>query len=400
MLDPQVYSVKKSPLNHSVRMLSGASERFELSLVPGAENRYGCSVDPRIRLPIRIIAFAAFSALCYFGAAVIITIVLAILIAYMLDPIVNLLRRVRIPRPVAAVFVMLVSGVIVGAMLTLLFDRANEFSENLPKYSTRIQKVSRDIRNRIMVLRKRGEVIGKTILPTTNEPKPLTIQQYSSYRDFFFRDLGPVYDVLIQVSFFPFLVYFLLMEKEKLQQFVTSLMRSRTSLSDTYVQGTSDRVVDDINKKVRGFVLGYLISNAIVFGTSWLLFLAMGVQEAVIWAVLFTALNMLPFIGAILSVLPPLLIAIVQFTSIQQGVLLVVLCASLHLVYANWLIPRTTGPRTELSPLVTLLAMMYWGFLWGAIGIFLAIPLTASLRSIWMAYRALPEFQPEQNATV
>lgn len=347
----------------------------------------------QLKLPIRLIAFAAFSALCYFGATLIITIVLAILIAYMLDPIVNWLHQIRIPRAVSAVTVLIVTGLIVAAMVMLFVDRATEFSENWPKYSSRVQKVSRDIRNRITALRKRGEVIGKTILPTPNEPKPLAVQQSSTYRDFFFRDLGPVYDVLIQASFFPFLVYFLLMERENLQRFVSNLIRKRTSMSDTFVQGTSDRIVNDINKKVRGFVLGYLISSAIVFGTSLLLFLAMGVQEAFIWAFLFTALNMLPFVGAILSVIPPLLISVVQFTTIQKGVLLVVLCAVIHLIYANWLIPKSTGPRTELTPLTTLLAMMYWGFLWGAIGIFLAIPLTASLRSIWMQYHVLQEYE-------
>src|SRR5262249_20041088 len=147
--------------------------------------------------------------------------------------------------------------------------------------------------------------------------------------DFLFRDLGPVYDVLIQVSFFPFLVYFLLLEKESLQSFVSSYIRSKTSLSDTFVQGASDRIVSDINKKVRGFVLGYLISNAIVFAVSCAIFLIMGVEDAVIWAFLFTALNLLPFVGAILSVIPPLLIAVVQFTSPQPGVILVVLCAAL-----------------------------------------------------------------------
>lgn len=356
-------------------------------------------MDSRLRLPIRIIAFAAFSALCYFGAAVIITIVLAILVAYVLDPLVNFMGRIKIPRPIAAISVMLIAGLVVSLVVVLIFDRANDFSENLPKYASRIQKASRDVRNRITAIRKQGEVIGKTILPAPNEPKPLAIKEYSSYRDFFFRDLGPVYDVLIQVSFFPFLVYFLLLEKESLQTFVSNYIRSKTSLSDTFVQGASDRIVNDINRKVRGFVLGYLISNAIVFGASWALFLVMGVQQAVIWASLFTALNLLPFVGAILSVIPPLLIAVVQFTSPQQGILLVVLCMTLHLIYANWLIPRTTGPRTELTPLFTLLAMMYWGFLWGAIGIFLAIPLTASLRSIWVEYRALQRLDHDPTTT-
>jgi AI-2 transport protein TqsA len=205
----------------------------------------------------------------------------------------------------------------------------------------------------------------------------------------FFRDLGPVYDYLIQITFFPFLVYFLLAEKDRIRAYVSQLVRSRTSLSTTVVMDTSEKIVNDLNSKIRGFILGTLLSTGIVFIVAWLLFLSFRVEGAVVWAVLFSLLNILPFVGAILSAIPPLLISIVQFTSVKQSILLISLCLGLHLIYTNWLIPRTTGPRTELSPLVVVLAMMYWGFLWGAIGIFLAVPLTASLRSIWMQYRSL-----------
>lgn len=69
------------------------------------------------------------------------------------------------------------------------------------------------------------------------------------------------------------------------------------------------------------------------------------------------------------------------------------ICLLFHIIYANWLIPKTAGRRTALSPLIVLLSMMYWGFLWGAIGFFLAIPLTSSLRTIWTHYREYGERQ-------
>jgi len=149
--------------------------------------------------------------------------------------------------------------------------------------------------------------------------------------------------------------------------------------------------VNDISGKIRGFVTGYLLSTTTIFFAAWIIFMFFGVQEAFIWAFIFALLNILPFVGAILSVVPPLLISILQFNSVETGLLLIGICLLLHLTYANFLIPRTVGARTQLSPLVVLLAMMYWGFLWGAIGVFLAIPLTASLRSIWIQYRRLQQ---------
>ena len=341
------------------------------------------------RLSVRIIAFAAFSALCYFGASVIITLLLAIIAAYMLDPIVGFLEKV-LPRAFSILTVLLISALLVSGLVYLLVERAQDFSDNLPKYRSRIVKVQRDIQSRIRNLQKRSRDIGSTILPPTKkEPEPIQIKQYSTWHDYIFRDLGPVYDSLLMVSFFPFLVYFLLAEKDQIRLLVSTSLRSQTSASQTFVSNTTDNVVNNVSNTIRGFLFGYLISTVIIFLISWLLFFLFGVELSVLWALLFALLNVLPFVGAFLGLIPPILIAVVQFASIQKGVILIICCIVLHLLYANWVIPRFTGPRTKLTPLVSLIAMMYWGFLWGGIGILLAVPITASLRSIWLQYQSI-----------
>ena len=341
-------------------------------------------------LSIHIIAFAAFSAVCYFGATVMVTIVLAILAAYLLDPAVNVLHRIRVPRTLAIVFMMLIAAVLVGAVLVLFIDRAQEFSDNLPKYRSKIQAVTGNISKRLLALEKKSEDFSKTIIPKTSrrEPKPMLVQQYSGWGDYLRYGFSAY---LVQISFFPFLVYFLLVEKDSIRLFVTNLIRGRAlSLTNSLVESTAARIVNEVNNKIRGFVVGYLVSTILLFAFAWLIFMLFQVEEALIWAIVFALMNVLPFLGAFFSVIPPLVIAVLQFTSIQKTLLLVGICLGFHLLYANWLIPRTTGRRTALSPLVVLLSMMYWGFLWGAIGIFLAIPLTASLRSIWIQYQNLP----------
>ncbi len=348
-------------------------------------------------LSIHIIAFTAFSVLCYFGATVMVTIVLAILVAYLLDPVANLLQRIRIPRSLAIFVSMMVATVLLAAVVILFIDRAQAFSDNLPRYRSKIQRVTGNISRRLLALEKKSEDFSRVILPRTgrNEPKPMLVQQYSGWGDYLRVGFS---SYLVQISFFPFLVYFLLIEKDSIRLFVTDLIRGRSlSLTDSMVESTASRIVHEVNNRIRGFVVGYLVSTIVLFAFSWLIFLTFQVEEALIWAFVFALMNILPFLGAIFSVIPPLIIAILQFTSIQKTLLLVGICLGFHLIYANWLIPRTTGRRTALSPLVVLIAMMYWGFLWGAIGIFLAIPLTASLRSIWNQYRSLPLLEPRKK---
>ncbi len=341
-------------------------------------------------LSIRIIAFVAFSAMCYFGAPVIITMVLAILLAYVLDPIVTFFARFRVPRSIGILIAFLITAIIFGSLIMLFVERTQDFAKNLPKYRTRIVKVQRDINQKVRAWQKRSEEIGSSIVPQTKkEPPPIQIREYSTWGDLLFRELDPVYDSLLLIGFFPFLVYFLLLEKEEIGVFVSSILRSQTRLSEQFVDDTADKLVNDVNSKIRGFVIGYLLSSLILFFIAWLIFFLFGVEQSIVWALLFAILNVLPFVGAFLGMIPPILIAIVQFGTFQKGITLILICIVLHLWYANWLIPRTTGPRTQLTPLMSLIAMMYWGFLWGGIGILLAVPITASLRSIWTQYGSL-----------
>jgi predicted PurR-regulated permease PerM len=341
-------------------------------------------------LSVHIIAFCAFSVICYFGATVMVTIVLAILSAYLLDPVVNFLRRIHLPRSLAIFLSMMVATVLVGAILILFVDRAQEFSDNLPRYRSKIQRVSATISKRLLAWEKKSEDFSKTIIPKTSQTdsKPMLVQEYSGWGDYLRTGFSAY---LFQISFFPFLVYFLLAEKDSIRLFVTNLIRGHSlSLTDSLVESTASRIVNEVNNRIRGFVVGYLVSTIVLFALSWIVFMLFRVEGALIWAIVFALVNVIPFLGAIFSVIPPIIIAILQFTSIQKTLLLIGICLGFHLIYANWLIPKTTGRRTALSPLVVLLSMMYWGFLWGAIGIFLAIPLTASLRSIWNQYRNLP----------
>jgi predicted PurR-regulated permease PerM len=351
-------------------------------------------------LSLSIIAFAAFSAICYFGATVMVTIVMAILTAYLLDPVVNAFQRIRIPRSISIFISLLITAVLITAIILLFVDRAQKFSDNLPRYRSKIQRVRTVISQRFLAFEKKQEDFSKTILPKTtrDEPKPILVQQYSGWSDFFLRGAG---HYLIQISFFPFLVYFLLIEKDSIRMFVTNMIRGESlSLTTSLVETAAAKVVNDVNNKIRGFVVGYLVSTLILFLLAWVVFMLFKVEEALIWAIIFALMNILPFLGALFSVIPPLIIGIIQLSSVEQSIALIAICVGIHLLYANYLIPRTTGKRTALSPLVVMLAMMYWGFLWGAIGILLAIPITASLRSIWLQYRALPLLDQRRKSII
>jgi AI-2 transport protein TqsA len=112
------------------------------------------------------------------------------------------------------------------------------------------------------------------------------------------------------------------------------------------------------------------------------LLLAFRVEFAVTWGFVAVLLNFVPAIGPIGAVLMPVLIAFVQFDTVLVPLIVAVLLALLHVAVSNLIEPRFMGEKLSLSFFVIFLSLFFWGWMWGAAGVILAVPVTASLKII------------------
>lgn len=120
--------------------------------------------------------------------------------------------------------------------------------------------------------------------------------------------------------------------------------------------------------------------------TLWLF----GVQFALLWGVLTFLLNFIPNIGALIATVPPVLVALFQFGSLGLAMFVAGVLVSIHLVVGNYLEPKIMGRGLDLSPLVVLFSLVFWGWMWGGVGMLLAVPITAAVKI------AMEEYQPTQ----
>ena len=111
--------------------------------------------------------------------------------------------------------------------------------------------------------------------------------------------------------------------------------------------------------------------------------LLVGVDFALFWAILIGLLNYIPFIGSLIGVIFPVLLAVAQFGSIQTALLVLVLLTAAQLWVGNGLEPKMIGKKVNLSPFVVLVSLGLWTSLWGVAGSILAIPLTSILAIIF-----------------
>ncbi len=119
------------------------------------------------------------------------------------------------------------------------------------------------------------------------------------------------------------------------------------------------------------------------------MFAFFGIDFAILWAVLVFLLNFIPYLGGLVAMAPPILLAFID--SPWRGLAVVVLLIAIQLFTGQFLEPKMAGRRLNLSPLLILLALAFWGYLWGPVGMILAVPLTVVCKII---LDNIPETRP------
>ncbi len=135
-----------------------------------------------------------------------------------------------------------------------------------------------------------------------------------------------------------------------------------------------------LTKMVRGFAIGNLIIGAAMAAITVFVLFELKLQGAVLLGIASGILNLVPFIGAILAAALPLLAATLQFDSAGPYVIILLTVISLHIISANILVPKFIGSRVNIGPVAATMGMLFWGWMWGVMGILLAVPLTAFVK--------------------
>jgi len=192
----------------------------------------------------------------------------------------------------------------------------------------------------------------------------------------FFHFLGSTVWVML------FLI-FMLAEREGLQGRLYNSFGKRRAERIIKVGGRISLAVEEYLglKTLISLLVGVLTAI-----TLWLF----GVQFALLWGVLTFLLNFIPNIGALMATIPPVFVALFQFGSLGLALLVAGVLVSIHLVVGNYLEPKVMGRGLDLSPLVVLFALVFWGWMWGGVGMLLAVPITAAVKI------AMEEYEPTQ----
>lgn len=321
----------------------------------------------------RIIAAGIVIAFCYWASSVLVTLAVAVLMAYFLDPLVTSLERLRVPRALGSLFVLLVTVALLTVLAWSLIDRIDQFGQDWPQYRAPLRTVTQAVEKKLEIFEARVSEIA----PPEERRGPRIIQIAESHplRDAIFARLGSLYSFVLAATFVPFLVFFMLAAKRQVWHATMQLFPAtqRTQVKQT---------LSDVTHVLRSYVVGTALVGLILVLANWLFFWWIGLDFAFLTALVSGLLNLVPYIGVVLAWVPPLLIGLKQFHAPAPFIGIFAVLVVLHIISANLLIPALVGWRIRLNALALTVSLLFWGWLWGAMGLILAIPITAVIKVI------------------
>jgi predicted PurR-regulated permease PerM len=329
----------------------------------------------------------------------------ALILAFMLEPFVTLLMRLRLPRALASFVICAFAVCVVYLAGLAAYTQAAGIVDNAPNYSERISETVDQVINLVdsterqiyvLVVPKRFreqpqqpqpekalrhkravELPPPPILPPAPVPVPeVRIRpERPPLLDFAYAHLGPLYETLLMASFVPFLVYFMLSWRDHVYRSFLGIFQGDSRM-------LAAKALQGIANMVRAFVVGNFFLGLILAVAGTAVFRWFNLPYPLLIGPVSGFLSLVPYIGMPLAVIPPFVGLLVSSAPLADYGAILTIVAVLHLIALNLLYPKIVGPRVHLNPLAVTVALMFWSALWGVAGLVLAIPLTAGIKAV------------------
>jgi predicted PurR-regulated permease PerM len=318
-----------------------------------------------IALPI-LAVFAA-CLIFYYAAPILIPMTLAAATAYILMPVVEYLKRHKIPHLLAVIIVM--SVLLAVGILFLIFtvSQIARFAQELPDYQVSIQDAIDAAQ--VWLNSQLSTIPGLSIDLSGFK---LNTSNIANIGKILFKGLGSITSIGFSGFLLFFLTFFMLSDYDLYVEKINRLFGQTN-------QQQQSAILAQISKQLRGFISVKVI---ITIGLSIIMtigFLILGIPYAYIWGPLAGIMNLVPYIGPVIGAIPPIIVG-----GLSGGLSLLIWTTAfifvIQMLESNIITPRLTANTVDLNPLAVLVSSIIWGYLWGGIGVVLAIPITAAIK--------------------
>jgi len=305
----------------------------------------------------------------YFMRSILLPIVLGLLLSYLLRPIVRALARLKIPLPIGAAFILVGLFAIVSYGISALVTPAVEWIQKAPQGLTELQHKLLPVKKSVaQVTQATGEI--EKLASTNAESKTVEVKQHPITEMFFMRTPELIASAVL--SFI--LLYFLLVYD---QVFIAKLVKLLPTLSD---KKTAVAIAQDIESQISRYLFTITAINCclgVAVGTAVAL---LGLHNPVMWGVMVALLNFVPYLGALTGIICMTIGAVLSFDSLGYALIFPAVYLAFGTLEGSFITPWVMGRSLSLNPVIILLSLTFWGWMWGIVGVILAVPILATFK--------------------
>jgi predicted PurR-regulated permease PerM len=295
---------------------------------------------------------------------------IAVLLSYLFLPVYAWLRRYM--RPIFS-FLIIAVGIILGfqVLARMVYRDVVLINHNLPDYIVREAELEGQVRQ-----------LSKRILPwlqrarsgETNGESGDSLSTELSQR--IVRNAATAFmTIFLESIVVAFYMIFLLQSAWHLPN------RIRSSFSSERAQGILE-ITQSINRAISEYLAVKVKASLLVAVPVGLACWAFGITGAVTWGMITFFGNFVPYLGALVAIFPPLVLAVLEYPTFGPPLVFALILLSIHGVTANVIEPTMTGKALGLSPLIVLVGLAFWSLLWGYVGMVLAVPMTVIFKIV------------------
>ena len=289
---------------------------------------------------------------------------LAIFLSFILSPVLDFLTRIKIPKAVSILFIILASFLIIYLLGILFYSSGKAFASEFPKYGQKISAILASIQEKLKLTFPKWEPVDWV--------GQLDINKIGG---FLLSSLGPFFTFLSNLFLIFIFLIFILAGRGKI----------KSKIENSFKRERSSQIIDVI-QKIDTQIQKYLaLKTAVSFVTgvfATIVLMIFGVDFAVVFGFFTFILNYIPNVGSIIATALPLTVAVFQFETLWPAFWILIILGSIQMTLGNFIEPRVMGRGLGLSTLVVIFFLFFWGWLWGIPGMILAVPTVATIKIV------------------
>jgi predicted PurR-regulated permease PerM len=342
-------------------------------------------VVPTRNPPLILLAVLATVFALDWAQPVLVPLVLGLIVSYALAPVVDRLERNSIPRGLSAAVLLLsiVGGI--GAAAVSLQDEAVSLIETLPVAVKKFQQAARvewdGSRDTIDKMQKAADELGRATEAATPVPHGVTRVQIQKpkfdIRQYLWTTVSGGVSAIGATLLVIFLAYFLLASGDTFRRKWVTLSGPTLSRRRVTVQ-----VMDEIAHQIQRYLGVQVLTSVLVGLASGLAFWAVGLENAAVWGVAAGVLNLVPYVGALVTTAGTALVAFFQFGTTGMAIGVASISLVINTLEGYWLTPWLSGRASRMNAVVVFSGLLFWAWLWGGWGLVLGLPIMMVIKAI------------------